>query len=114
MRKCQFCYYYVINEFKFIRVINIQGILPKGLLYKNPFEMAVKELFVPDGQLYKIHKDVHNLPRIELTVVDLQWLQVLSEGWATPLSGFMKEDELLQVMLKTSAKSSAFYVITIL
>lgn len=94
---------HVINKFKLIRII--QGILPKGLLYQNPFELdsrqAVKELFVPDGQLYKIHHEAHNLPRIELTVVDLQWLQVLSEGWATPLTGFMKEDEYLQVMLTT-------------
>lgn len=28
--------------------------------------------------------------------VDLQWVQVLSEGWATPLTGFMTEREFLQ------------------
>ena len=28
--------------------------------------------------------------------VDLQWVQVLSEGWASPLSGFMTEREFLQ------------------
>ncbi|EHH64850.1 hypothetical protein EGM_18173 [Macaca fascicularis] len=30
--------------------------------------------------------------------LDLQWVQVLSEGWATPLKGFMREKEYLQVM----------------
>ena len=28
--------------------------------------------------------------------VDLQWVQVLAEGWATPLTGFMREKEFLQ------------------
>jgi len=28
--------------------------------------------------------------------LDLQWVQVLSEGWATPLTGFMREREFLQ------------------
>jgi 3'-phosphoadenosine 5'-phosphosulfate synthase len=28
--------------------------------------------------------------------VDLQWVQVLGEGWATPLTGFMREREFLQ------------------
>uniref|UniRef100_A0A4X1V555 3'-phosphoadenosine 5'-phosphosulfate synthase 2 n=1 Tax=Sus scrofa TaxID=9823 RepID=A0A4X1V555_PIG len=30
--------------------------------------------------------------------LDLQWVQVLSEGWATPLKGFMREKEYLQVI----------------
>lgn len=30
--------------------------------------------------------------------LDLQWVQVLSEGWATPLKGFMREKEYLQVV----------------
>jgi len=28
--------------------------------------------------------------------VDLQWVQVLAEGWASPLTGFMREREFLQ------------------
>lgn len=30
--------------------------------------------------------------------LDLQWVQVLSEGWATPLKGFMREKEYLQAI----------------
>ena len=30
--------------------------------------------------------------------IDLQWVQILSEGWASPLSGFMREKEYLQVL----------------
>ena len=28
--------------------------------------------------------------------LDLQWTQVLAEGWASPLGGFMREREFLQ------------------
>ena len=28
--------------------------------------------------------------------LDLQWVQVLSEGWAAPLKGFMREEQFLQ------------------
>lgn len=30
--------------------------------------------------------------------LDLQWVQVLAEGWASPLKGFMREKEFLQVL----------------
>lgn len=28
----------------------------------------------------------------------MQWVQVLAEGWATPLNGFMREREYLQCL----------------
>jgi hypothetical protein len=40
--------------------------------------------------IYSIYFDVFQL--------DLQWIQVLSEGWATPLAGFMRETEYLQCL----------------
>lgn len=30
--------------------------------------------------------------------LDQQWVQVLAEGWASPLKGFMREREFLQVL----------------
>lgn len=36
-------------------------------------------------------------PAFPLLQLDLQWVQVLSEGWATPLKGFLREKEYLQV-----------------
>ncbi len=30
--------------------------------------------------------------------LDMQWVQVLAEGWATPLNGFMREREYLQCL----------------
>lgn len=35
---------------------------------------------------------------MEISKDDLQWVQVLSEGWASPLSGFMREDQYLQCL----------------
>ena len=37
-----------------------------------------------------------SMPRVTLTRIDLEWVHVLSEGWASPLRGFMREDEYLQ------------------
>ena len=38
------------------------------------------------------------MPKIKLTKIDLQWVHVLSEGWASPLKGFMKQSEFLQTL----------------
>ncbi|CAG2180568.1 unnamed protein product, partial [Oppiella nova] len=35
---------------------------------------------------------------IDISEIDLQWIQVLSEGWAPPLKGFMREREYLQCL----------------
>ncbi|XP_050307393.1 bifunctional 3'-phosphoadenosine 5'-phosphosulfate synthase-like [Anthonomus grandis grandis] len=68
------------------------GILPKK--YCHLETNSIENLLITDNS----PKNMHNLPRIELTKLDLQWLQVLSEGWASPLKGFMREDEYLQVL----------------
>uniref|UniRef100_A0A6P7GFJ7 Bifunctional 3'-phosphoadenosine 5'-phosphosulfate synthase 2-like n=2 Tax=Diabrotica virgifera virgifera TaxID=50390 RepID=A0A6P7GFJ7_DIAVI len=88
------------------------GILPKLVpdshLHCNGNEnistaqsVTVPELFVPKNKLQAILAEAKNLPRLDIGVVDLQWLQVLSEGWAYPLKGFMKEDELLQMIYES-------------
>ncbi|KAL1497091.1 hypothetical protein ABEB36_008105 [Hypothenemus hampei] len=76
------------------------GILPRDGCQeqKQSSLIPVKELFVTRNKTAKIREEMHNLPRINLSKIDLQWLQVLSEGWASPLKGFMKEDEYLQVL----------------
>jgi len=43
-----------------------------------------------------VKSEASELPKLHINKVDLQWLQVLSEGWATPLKGFMREKEFLQ------------------
>lgn len=55
------------------------------------------ELFVSENKLEDAEREASTLPRLDINTLDLQWVQVLSEGWATPLKGFMREDEYLQV-----------------
>ncbi|KAK3573229.1 hypothetical protein QTP86_015790, partial [Hemibagrus guttatus] len=58
----------------------------------------VKELYVPENKLDLAKADAETLPAIEIGKVDMQWVQVLAEGWATPLNGFMREREYLQCL----------------
>ncbi|KAJ4954797.1 hypothetical protein NE237_011580 [Protea cynaroides] len=56
------------------------------------------ELFVKESQKYEKKKDALSIPRIKLSRTDLEWVHVLSEGWASPLRGFMRESEFLQTL----------------
>lgn len=56
----------------------------------------VKELFVEEDHLEAARAEADNLPAVNITDIDYQWVQVLAEGWATPLTGFMTEREYLQ------------------
>lgn len=57
---------------------------------------TVRELFVPENRVDAVRAEAEALPSFEMTELDLQWTQVLSEGWASPLTGFMREREFLQ------------------
>ena len=53
---------------------------------------------MPANELAAVCEEAVSLPQLGLTKLDTQWLQVLSEGWASPLTGFMRERELLQCL----------------
>lgn len=55
-------------------------------------------LFVDSSQKELKKRQALSLPRIGLTRIDLEWVHVLSEGWASPLKGFMRESEFLQTL----------------
>lgn len=42
--------------------------------------------------------EARTLEKLCISTVELQWLQILSEGWASPLKGFMRENEYLQAL----------------
>lgn len=73
-----------------VEILQEEGIVPFTTLDQ------VRELFVPENEVQAAVALAQKLPSIDITSLDLQWLQVLSEGWATPLSGFMREKEYLQ------------------
>ena len=77
----------------------LQTVIPRNLptLKSNGSTSGkVVELFV--SSQYDIVNAKKSLVSLQITKDDLQWVQVLSEGWASPLSGFMKEDQYLQCL----------------
>ena len=78
----------------------LQGIIPTALRSSD----MVEELFVPENRVEAAKEEALHLPSLEITTLDLQWVQVLAEGWATPLKGFMREDQFLQVPDVTYSK----------
>ncbi|KAA8527652.1 hypothetical protein F0562_034953 [Nyssa sinensis] len=56
------------------------------------------ELFVEESERDHKKRQALSMPRIKLSRIDLQWVHVLSEGWASPLKGFMRESEFLQTL----------------
>lgn len=62
------------------------------------FRLQIPELFIAPRHKESVLEEARSLPTLNLSIVELQWLQVLSEGWAYPLRGFMREREYLQAL----------------
>lgn len=56
------------------------------------------ELLVPESQRPAKRTEAEGLPSVAVSDIDMQWIHVLSEGWASPLRGFMREQEYLQCL----------------
>lgn len=56
------------------------------------------ELFVSESAKGEKKREAATLPRIKLSRIDLEWVHVISEGWSSPLRGFMRESEFLQTL----------------
>merc|ERR1719440_519098 len=54
------------------------------------------DLIVPADQLPAKLAEAATLPTVPLTDYDINWLQVIGEGWTAPLKGFMREGALVQ------------------
>lgn len=53
---------------------------------------------MPRDELEKYKEEAEQLKSMNINTVDMQWVQVLAEGWASPLNGFMKERQYLQAL----------------
>jgi len=73
-----------------VEILEEDGIVPRSVVEK------VVDLTVPEDKLAEATAEAEGLPSVEIGRVDLEWVQVLGEGWATPLTGFMREREYLQ------------------
>ncbi|KAL6316376.1 hypothetical protein AAG906_018079 [Vitis piasezkii] len=57
---------------------------------------ALVDRVVPESERAAKALEAESMPKVGLTQIDLEWVHVISEGWASPLKGFMREDEYLQ------------------
>jgi 3'-phosphoadenosine 5'-phosphosulfate synthase len=73
-----------------VKLLQENEIVPESVL------TIVKELLVPEAARAAAIKEAETLPVVDITELDAQWVQVLAEGWATPLTGFMRERQYLQ------------------
>lgn len=85
------------------RRLEMDGILegapklsPPGL--PNPDGDEEVDLHVPPHLREERTREAMGLPKVLLSDLDLNWLQVIGEGWASPLKGFMREGTLLEVL----------------
>lgn len=62
----------------------------------DPDGGALVDLVVPESERALKRAEAESMPKVKLTKIDLEWVHVISEGWANPLRGFMREDEYLQ------------------
>ena len=85
------------------RRLEMDGILvgapklaPPGL--PNPDGDEIIDLHTPEHLRSARRLEAETLPKVLITDLDLNWLQVIGEGWAAPLKGFMREGTLLEVL----------------
>ena len=71
-------------------------VAPPGL--PNPDGDVLIDLHVPDYLKTERRKEAATLPKVLITDIDLNWLQTIGEGWAAPLTGFMREGALLETL----------------
>ena len=64
----------------------------------NPDGDVLIDLHVPPELRQQKIQEASTLPQVLLTDIDLNWLQVIGEGWASPLKGFMREGTLLETL----------------
>ena len=79
---------------------------PPGL--PNPDGDVVVDLHVPDHLKEARKAEAETLPKVRITDLDLNWLQVIGEGWASPLKGFMREGTLLETLHFNSILTDPF------
>jgi len=76
---------------KVLNYLEANGIIPGT----HP---EITELFVPQDQVEAKKAYAAQLPKLHIDKLSMQWTQVLAEGWASPLKGFMREKDFLRTL----------------
>lgn len=74
----------------------------------NPDGDEVIDLHVAPEMRQDRIQEAATLPKVLITDIDLNWLQVIGEGWASPLRGFMREGTLLETLHFNSILTDPF------
>lgn len=87
-------------------LIGAPKVSPPGL--PNPDGDEIVDLHVPDHLKVERRAEAETLPKVLITDIDLNWLQTIGEGWASPLKGFMREGALLETLHFNSILTDPF------
>ncbi|XP_011045115.1 PREDICTED: ATP sulfurylase 2-like [Populus euphratica] len=74
---------------------SVSGSVIKSSLIE-PDGGVVVDVIVPESERGSKTLEAESLPKVRLARIDVEWVHVISEGWASPLKGFMRENEYLQ------------------
>ena len=77
-------------------LIGAPKLAPPGL--PNPDGDEIVDRHVDESDRDDRIREAATLPKALVTDVELNWLQVVAEGWASPLKGFMREGTLLETL----------------
>ena len=77
-------------------LIGAPKLAPPGL--PNPDGDEIVDRHVDESDRDDRIREAATLPKALVTDVELNWLQVVAEGWASPLKGFMREGTLVQTL----------------
>ncbi|KAL5985931.1 AP-2 complex subunit sigma [Asimina triloba] len=72
----------------------------------DPDGGSIVDLVVPEKDRGLKKAEALSLPKVKLAKIDLEWVHVISEGWASPLRGFMREDDYLQALHFNSLRTA--------
>jgi len=87
-------------------LVGAPKLTPPGL--PNPDGDVIVDLHVPPEQREAKKMEAETLPKVMITDIDLNWLQTIGEGWASPLTGFMREGTLLETLHFNSILTDPF------
>lgn len=74
---------------------SVSGSVIKSSLIE-PDGGVVVDVIVPESERGSKTLEAESLPKVRLARIDVEWVHVISEGWASPLKGFMRENVYLQ------------------
>ncbi|KAG6783705.1 hypothetical protein POTOM_009371 [Populus tomentosa] len=74
---------------------SVSGTVIKSSLIE-PDGGVLVDVIVPESERGSKTLEAESMPKARLAKIDVEWVHVISEGWASPLKGFTRENEYLQ------------------